>query len=46
MSNSICNSVHNVAFITAGYVSRTDIMFAIFGFVAGMATGISICSMM
>ena len=46
MSKSICNSVHNVAFITAGYVGRTDIMYASIGFVVGLVTGSSICSIM
>ena len=46
MSKSICDSVHNIAFITAGYVSRKDIVFGTGGFIIGLVTSSSICSMM
>ena len=46
MSKNICNSVHNIAFVTAGYIDRNDIVYAGLGFVIGLATGSSICAMM
>ena len=46
MSNSICDSVSNIAFVTTEYVSRADVIFAFLGFIVGLAAGISICSIL
>lgn len=46
MSSKLCNTINNVAFVSAGYFDHNALLYAATGFVFGIITGITIGGLM